>query len=554
MAAIPVDPKRFDNTGSVQENAQKHRVNVAKTLIADVPKAHADNGDFARADRAGSFTKGLPHDATTGLVDPTAFAAFVAALGQPRHQVLGALEAIPTSQAGSGTNTRKWVNPVAGRAFAVVGGDPQQYEIPKAPAIGSAGETFEIVENYWMALLRDVPFSQYGSHPLAAQAASELGNLHGPARAERQAETGRNADLAAVDGMGKITSALLFRGLTPGDAAGPYLSQFLIHPVPFGAQGFEQRNRTLRAGTEFMTDWDEWRHVQNGAPRDFVPSHFDPVLHYLRNGRDLSQWVHVDVLFQGYFNACLMLLQGTGAASSVGGGIGSGPGRHNPYAATRRQQGFGKLGDPGHIGMMCEVATLALKAVWYQKWYVHLRLRPEAYAGRIEAQRSGRKSFGLPAALMGSQAVAHTVARHGTALLPMAFPEGSPMHPAYGAGHATVAGACVTILKALFGNVGVPFPNPVDIAVDATGNERIVPHAGTLTVQGELDKLASNIALGRNIAGVHWRSDGTESLLLGEMVAVDLLRAYARSYAEVGSGSPAFEFVDFQGSVQTISA
>ncbi|MEM7163573.1 MAG: hypothetical protein AAF487_14165, partial [Bacteroidota bacterium] len=34
--------------------------------------------------------------------------------------------------------------------------------------------------------------------------------------------------------------------------------------------------------------------------------------------------------------------------------------------------------------------------------------------------------------------------------LPMAFPEGSPMHPAYGAGHATVAGACVTILKAFF--------------------------------------------------------------------------------------------------------
>jgi hypothetical protein len=32
----------------------------------------------------------------------------------------------------------------------------------------------------------------------------------------------------------------------------------------------------------------------------------------------------------------------------------------------------------------------------------------------------------------------------------MAFPEGSPTHPAYGAGHATVAGACTTILKAWF--------------------------------------------------------------------------------------------------------
>lgn len=35
-------------------------------------------------------------------------------------------------------------------------------------------------------------------------------------------------------------------------------------------------------------------------------------------------------------------------------------------------------------------------------------------------------------------------------LLPMAFPEGSPMHPSFGAGHATVAGACTTILKAFF--------------------------------------------------------------------------------------------------------
>ena len=51
-------------------------------------------------------------------------------------------------------------------------------------------------------------------------------------------------------------------------------------------------------------------------------------------------------------------------------------------------------------------------------------------------------------------------------LLPMAFPEGSPTHPAYGAGHATVAGACTTILKAWFDESFV-IPNPV--VTDATG-------------------------------------------------------------------------------------
>ena len=30
--------------------------------------------------------------------------------------------------------------------------------------------------------------------------------------------------------------------------------------------------------------------------------------------------------------------------------------------------------------------------------------------------------------------------QYGTYLLPQAYPEGSPLHPAYGSGHATVAG------------------------------------------------------------------------------------------------------------------
>jgi hypothetical protein len=39
-----------------------------------------------------------------------------------------------------------------------------------------------------------------------------------------------------------------------------------------------------------------------------------------------------------------------------------------------------------------------------------------------------------------------------------------------------------------------------------------------------LDKLASNIAFGRDVAGVHWRSDAVEGLRLGEAVALSLLQ------------------------------
>lgn len=554
MAVFSVDLNRFAAAGTVQENAEKHRRSVSNQVVANVRPAQPDNNDFAQADKRGTFSKGLKHDPVTGLVDAAAFTEFANALSSARTAVFGAIEGISDAHRGSGANTRPWVNPVAGRAFAVVGGDPQQFAVPVAPAFGSEELTFEIAENYWMAAMRDVPFSQYGSSPLAQAAALELTDLRNAALAERAADGKPNEELAPT-AAGAITPQLLFRGLTPGDRVGPYLSQFLIHPIPFGVQGFHQRNKTLRAGQDFMTQWGEWLAVQNGAPRGFVPSHFDDELHYVRNGRDLSQWVHIDVLFQGYFNACLMLLQGAAAPSSIGGGIGSSSSSVSPYAAPGlKQEGFGTLGAPGHIGMMCEVAALALKAVWFQKWYVHLRLRPEAYAGRIELERSAPGTFNLPASLMNSTAVKGNVYRHGTALLPMAFPEGSPMHPAYGAGHATVAGACVTILKALF-DVSGEFPNPVDMSVDQTGHETLMAYTGgPLTIEGELNKLASNIALGRNIAGVHWRSDGTYSLQLGEQVAIKLLEAYARSYAELSPGATAFQFTKFDGTQHTVTA
>jgi hypothetical protein len=130
----------------------------------------------------------------------------------------------------------------------------------------------------------------------------------------------------------------------------------------------------------------------------------------------------------------------------------------------------------------------------------------------------------------------------GNAFLSQAFPEGSPTHPAYGAGHATVAGACVTLLKAWF-NDDYVIQNPVE--PDSTG-QVLVPYSGSenLTVGGELNKIASNVALGRNTAGVHWRSDATESMLLGEAVAIGVLKDQKLSYNEQFNG---FSLKKFDG-------
>ncbi|MEM6712130.1 MAG: hypothetical protein AAF590_07590 [Pseudomonadota bacterium] len=131
-------------------------------------------------------------------------------------------------------------------------------------------------------------------------------------------------------------------------------------------------------------------------------------------------------------------------------------------------------------------------------------------------------------------------------LLPMAFPEGSPMHPAYGAGHATVAGGCVTILKAFFemfddedctteSILRGPDGRPIIYEADVSDGGRTLDSLsldGGLTIQGELDKLAANISIGRNMAGVHYYSDYFDSIRMGERVAVGILEEQALTYGE----------------------
>jgi hypothetical protein len=66
---------------------------------------------------------------------------------------------------------------------------------------------------------------------------------------------------------------------------------------------------------------------------------------------------------------------------------------------------------------------------------------------------------------------------------------------------------------------------------------------------GELNKLAANIALGRDYAGVHWRSDTTESLKLGEAVAISLLQNVKTTTNRDFAGS---SLTKFDGTIVTV--
>lgn len=208
----------------------------------------------------------------------------------------------------------------------------------------------------------------------------------------------------------------------------------------------------------------------------------------------------------------------------------------NPYKAAVRQGAFVDMGAPEILDMVTRAANASLRAAWFQKWNVHRRLRPEAYGGLAQTN-----SALLHPQFTSSMALADVKAKFGGPLLPMAYPEGSPTHPSYPAGHASIAGACITILKAFFKEDAL-IPSPVKPSADGSS---LLSYEGALTIGGELNKLASNISLGRDWAGVHYRGDGTYGVLLGESVGIAILK----DWRDAHPNTPALTLKKFNGEV-----
>ncbi|HXU29920.1 MAG TPA: vanadium-dependent haloperoxidase, partial [Thermoanaerobaculia bacterium] len=318
---------------------------------------------------------------------------------------------------------------------------------------------------------------------------------------------------------GKVGPLDLFRGTTAGDAVGPYLSQFLLKPIPFTPIVIDQKIRTAVPGLDYLTAEDSWLAIQNGQLAGVNQFAKEPL--YLRNGRDLGEYVHRDFSYQPYLSACLQALKW---GTPVDGG--------NPYKHSRTQSAFATFGQPYLLGLLATVTQSALGACWYQKWRVHFRLRPEEYGGRIASQLARRLDLPIPTSLLASRALAETRAK-GSALLPQAYPEASPIHPSYPSGHAAIAGACVTALKACLDESHV-VPEPVEPAPDGRTLTRF--NGPPLTIGGELDKLAANISIGRNFAGIHYRSDAAEGLLQGEEIAIRILAEMKLTGGEIFAG------------------
>jgi hypothetical protein len=505
-----------------EDKCFNYRVRTAHAEKINVGQ-QPDNGDATRfTDFSGSYSKASLHDAL-GVPNAASWLSLKHALKTGEFEDF---ENIIVGTPGGGPNS-KHNGPQSALALDLEGLDSHATVIPPAPSVTSNITAAEAVEHYWAAVLRDVPFDEYSTNSLVAQAVADMNRLS-------FLNGGQNFEYPFP-----VTPGNLFRGqFVPGDAnvQGPYISQFMVQPTSFGAQPLNQQYQTFLggSGSEFMTSVSDYQQIQNGGA-SVGQLAFDPTFRYIRNGRDLAAYTHVDVLYQGYFTAFLVLA-----------GIGAPPNPGNPYIGSRTEKAFGTLGGPDGAGTLAEMATRALKGAWFHKWIKDLRMRPEEYGALVHANLT--KSTPAPQAaralhkdVLNSAVLPIIQQAYGGFLLPQAFPEGSPTHPCYPTGHGTVGGACVTVLKFFFD--GSQKIRPLlthaerDVVLPSTDGLSLDTYTGAdrddLDINGELNKLAYNISFGHGIhAGIHFRSSSYWSILLGEQIALSVLRDRARSYNE----------------------
>jgi len=509
------------NADSRAEASFDFRTNVARAEKIDIGVL-PDNGDAARfTDHSATWSKALVHD-DLQIVNQASYNSFTKALASGEFQDF---QNIIVGNPGSTNFTGTLNGPMASFAFDLEGLDSHATTVPPNPSVTSAQTAAEEVEHYWASLIRDVAFIDYPGNPVVAQAVADMNNLSFVRTGNRQGPPF------------PVTPQNLFRGQTiqgDGNVQGPFVSQLLVQPTFFGAQPLSQQYQNFLPGQNFMTNVEEYERIQNGQ----VPNAslaFDPTFRFLRNGRSLAAYTHVDALHQAYFTAALVLL-----------GIGTPANPGNPYNGSQSQHGFGTLGGPDALGTVGEMATRALKAVWFHKWVVNLRQRPEEYGALVHARLTNAQPFPQAAGalhpdMLNSAVLPIIHQKFGSFLLPQAFPEGAPAHPCYPTGHGTVGGACITSLKFFFdGNQKI---RPLllaagsDVMQPNSDGTALVPYTGadrdSLTVNGELLKLAWNITTGHGIhAGIHFRTSSYWSIILGEQVGISVLQDRAKSYAE----------------------
>ncbi|UGY10192.1 phosphatase PAP2 family protein [Phyllobacterium pellucidum] len=360
------------------------------------------------------------------------------------------------------------------------------------PMEGSSGLAGEMLELYWCAALRDIEFDKldFGENGLAAL--SELKGLGLYAR-------------------GSYACDRLF-GSPWWNGEGSFVSAFLLANIPRWPVRVQQSYPSFRTGEDFGSTRGEWERMQSGEVFPTKLNELTGEPDVVRTGRRLATLVYQDYPTQIFDNTAIQLNQIRFRVFRSRGTWGFQK-RYTPF-------NFGGLPD-----LMCHVATackIALDACWLAKWGMFFYPRPEEIAEGIVSASPGSSYEALEQLIVRS-----TLFRKAGAVpfLSQAYPDGAPVHPSYPAGHAVIAGAAVTVMKAYIRpNAELPsgFVDWKRVGIDEPMNG--------LQVVAELDKLAWNVGVGRCFAGVHFRSDIVAGLELGEAIALSYFAECKKSF------------------------
>lgn len=347
-----------------------------------------------------------------------------------------------------------------------------------------------------------------------------------------------------------LTTETLYRCTYSGCRSGPYISQLLYRPYYEGAIPRTRRFSYEIPGVDLI-DRDALLSLHNGNTRSRLyataPSSSQRDLKYLYNGQTLGSAVHSEPVYQHYYEAALAYV---GLFTARGRNFEDG--FRDAHVTSSTTAGYDDI-----LTSVAAVCTQALRQSYAEKWLRGAKIRPDAFAMRVDTFRrasafnlstgdipgadtivdhffadAGRRSF------MEEVVGAANQNRSGTASYLLDALYESPAHPSWTHGHAVVAGAAVTVLKAMLvttddaGNAlswdaEVLLPNSDGSMLDTLAD---YGETAGMTYEGELNKLAYNVAVGRNWAGLHFDTELDYSMALGETVAIAFLKAKVCEY------------------------
>jgi hypothetical protein len=505
------------DTKNIKASLLTKRTEQAAKRASEVDTSQPRTEDVVNDVYLALYSKGLEHDQTTMLADESDIKELQIALETGRQSDFDDVKL---------SGARKLASPQGSLSSELSGGDPEGFSMKPAPALSSREAAAEMAEVYLKNIMRDKPFKDYEDASQEIQDAINILNSFGD-------------DFKGPKVNGSVTVKTLFRGESPGCEVGAYISQLFLHEIGVGNFSYEPKGPT-KTGLYGHTKAN-YLEIQNGNVP--VSQTIDSNKKFMYNGRQLGSTVHIDLVFQHFYEAAAILLNaGVGAGAQVKVGSKEGNFLGGPVLTTTG---------------IAEVARHALRAAWVQKWRKNMRLRPEAMAARVVAEKAGDIPAGtVHADLISSDIIAKVEAFNAAnggdnaAFLPLQYSEGSPTHPAYPAGHATISGACATFLKIMFTDAAWSSTGLSEVQGNSDGSAVEAysgADAGQTTIHGEINKLAHNIALGRDYAGVHYRSDS--ALLLGEKVAIQY---YKDQKALFNEEVEEVTFVGFDGSSITV--